>query len=143
MKPITQYQAYDGSIWHSAEKARAREIEADLIFDIMEPLGPPNKSDAGWVQHKIETVNAAKKAILLYVRPTFLRFPKVLEAIDNAPETVHPGSIVGRILSEIDGPVDDAWRRLYCIDSQGREHNQPFLAINGPHKEHVCLETRE
>lgn len=146
MKAIIQYKSEDGKIFNSEGECEKHESLVEKLALAMTPLGPESKavSDGkGWVQHDPANVSKAKKFILQLARPIFAgNYPKITEAIDNNPDSIHPGSIVGRILDDMDTPVNDGWRRLYRIDSQGREHQQPYYAINGPLPSHVCVEDR-
>ena len=121
-----------------------RDALCAKVDAVMAPLGdvPQHVKDGkGWLQHNLETVNKAKDGILDLCRDAGLDddFP----AFRNKGRDCHPLSIIGRILNDRGGPLDKAWNRFCRIDTQGREHQQPFFAYtNGPLAEHVCVETR-
>lgn len=122
------------------------EVMISKVAEAMKPLGKESKkvqSGEGWIQHDPSSVSAAKRGLLLLIRPIFVdHYPNIVHMIDSDPDSVHPDSIVGRILDDMDTPINDGWGRLQCIDAKGREHQQPYFAINGPDEKHVCVEDR-
>lgn len=145
MQAITQYKTNDGAIFDSAAAAKKHEKLVELVNKAVEPLGKPLASAInykGWIQHDKKNVDKVKLTLLELARPLFNDWPKILETLDTNPLSIHPGSIVGRILDDADYPINNGWRRLWCIDSEYREHNQPYFAINGPDKGMKCVEDR-
>lgn len=143
MKQITKYQANDGSEWNDESKAIAREELIRIVDAAMAPLGsvPADvESGKGWLQHNLETVNVAKDRILDICREQGMsEYP----AFKCRGRDCHPQSIIGRILSEVGGPLWNAWHRFGKIDTLGREHQQPYFAYtNGPDADHYCVESR-
>lgn len=124
MKTKIKYVADDGTEFDSDLQAARHENMCDLVAQALAPLGKRNKSTKGWVQHNPETVRQASRQ--------FLRVCKTFNFVDSFKTEFHPRSSVGKIVSE--GPVvlTLAWNRFASIDAQGREHNQPYFAINGP-----------
>ncbi len=146
MKQITQFKAKDGKIFNQESDCIDHEAMIDKVAIAMRPLGDESelvKDGKGWIQHDPKNVSATKKALLLLARPLFVgHYPNITKAIDSDPDSVHSGSIVGRILDDMDTPINDGWRRLRCIDGDGREHQQPYYAINRPNDDHVCVADR-
>jgi len=143
MKTITKYQANDGSEWNSKAEAIERESLIARVAAVMAPLGEvPEavKQGSGWVQHDIETVLTARDGIMDLCRS--MGMFEGCKWRHDLGRDCHPLGIVGRILSEDNGPIGDAWGRFGTIDEQGREHQQPYYAINGPLPEHICIKDR-
>jgi hypothetical protein len=144
MKTITKYQSIDGSEWNDAMDALKRDYLCELVRSAMAPLGDTPQdvqNGKGWLQHDLETVNLAKDAILDICRAE--GFAKNFTAFKSAGRECHSLSIIGRILDDCGGPLNEAWNRFARIDTQGREHQQPYFAYtNGPLLEHVCVESR-
>lgn len=121
------------------------EAALHAVAEAIKPLGarlPHEINGKGWIQHSQATVLWVKTALLKIVRPQLLSHPNIIKAIDEDPASIHPRSVVARILDDLDSPAKAAWNRLGCIDEKAREHNQPFFAINGPRAEMVCMEDR-
>lgn len=144
MKRVDRYQADDGSIHLTVEAAVNRDELLKNLAAAMAPLGsrPEDALQNGWVHHDTNKVREAKIAFLKLARPIFKSFPEITKVIDEAPETVHAHSMVGRILDDYNDPHKDAWYRFRCIDKLGREHNQPYYSSHDPHPRHVCIEDR-
>lgn len=144
MKEVIRYQSNDGAIFETRDRAVLRDMIIARVESIMRPLG--NKlefkdSQRGWIQHSQASVMAVKCALLDLVRETTKTDGF---AVFNHPNSeIQPLSIACRFIDErADEPIAIGWRRLCCIDNLGREHNQPFYAINGPEEDHVCIEDR-
>ena len=144
MKAITRYQAVDGTEFPTEHQCREYEQLRLLVAGVMSYLGtiPDEVKDGkGWLQHDPETVVRCRVGIIRLCRsmPQFDSFPVFRH--EPAAE-IHPNSSAGRILDDTGGPLSEAWYRFRCIDDQGREHQQPYFAINGPDDNHECIEDR-
>ena len=138
MKTIVKFRADDGSEWAKPEDAEARDHLCAQVAVVMAPLGstPKEVKDGkGWLQHNPETVLRVKDAFGVLCFEHGFNFK-------GAGRDWHPFSIVGRVLSDTGGPLDDAWHRFQRIDADGREHEQPYYANSGPSPLHVCIEDR-
>lgn len=133
MRPVTQYESNDGSIWSTEVEATKRDALLSAIADAMAPMGQrPNDrqfSDGrSYVQHAPEAVLQTKRKLVAIARKEhswwFDDHPNI------NPDDVHPMGIVGRILSDNPGPLNDAWYRLTCTDSQGREWRQTYYVAH-------------
>lgn len=127
---FTKYRSSDGKLWDSEEAAIKRDALCDEIAVAMMPLG--NQPDLGhgkWIQHTREDLFQARRNLWEIVKDHYGRsYPKWLEA--NADD-VHPFSVVGRVLSDCGGPLDDAWGRLRrCNFENCREYDQAYYAMN-------------
>lgn len=143
MKTVIRYQAEDGATFDTADAAKAHEQLVESIRNAEAlTLGTPHKlvdDGKGWVQHDVQRVLEFKRRLLRLAEPLLKSYEWYRE--ENF-DSVHPGSIVGRILSDANSPLWGAWSRLMRIDALGREHQQPYYAFNGPLPEHVCVEDR-
>lgn len=140
------YTAADGTRFDTEAAAVQYERLVARIAAAMSPLGkaPADVEDGkGWLQHKPDNVRRAKAALCGLIAPTLEdSWPKLAAACRETPDEVHPMGAVGRIICDCDDPFARAWSRFCRIDGQGREHQQPFYALNGPQPEHSCVEDR-
>jgi hypothetical protein len=85
----------------------------------------------GYIQHNIDDVIECSKQLMKLAHSNgYLgsedKLETALKYADN--EKFRQNSVVGRYL---DGTIFyNAWHRLVCIDSKGREWCQPYYAIN-------------
>ena len=144
METIIKYKTKDNREFSDKTEADNHEILIGKVEQVMKPLGtvPKDVRDGkGWLQHRIEIVNTAKDQILDLCREQGL--DKQYSVFSNQGRECHPLSIIGRILSDIGGPISRAWARFGRIDELGREHQQQYYAYtNGPADYHVCIEDR-
>lgn len=139
MKAITRYQAEDGSIWMTPEAALEREHFIVVVDEAMVPLGPQYDDGTcdfanghGYIQHSPEAVAAARANLMPITRKLLACwFKDQLERHGKDPVDAHP-SWYSRILDGDHRPLDQAWRRIGCIDTQHREWGQQYFAANGP-----------
>lgn len=143
MKEITRYQANDGSTWSTVSEALTRDNLLAAVNIVMAPLGDTPRAvedGKGWLQHDLAVVTKAKQGILDLCKP---QYAQAYPVFNEPAEKVHARSVIGRILSEDNGPLGDAWNRFTRIDLEGREHQQCYYAYTaGPAPEHVCIEDR-
>lgn len=140
MKAVTRYKTNDGSLFDDEDKAIAHEALCDKIDAVMAPLPPvPEEVERGkgWAQHDPEKVLTARDGILDICREQ--KLDEHYPVFKNRGRDVHPMSVVGRILDDVGGPLNRAWSRFCRIDDQGREHQQPYFAINKPDSDHKCI----
>ncbi len=118
MREVTRYEANDGSIWTTQEKAEERDADLVVCEQIVESLGPRPKDSHcnfsnghGYVPHLPEHVLLAQKR---WDAACLERFG-----------TCHP-----RAVDDYQHPLRGIGSRLRCIDESGREWGQPFFALN-------------
>lgn len=133
MKEVVRYQSDDGKIFDTAEAAIKQDAKAVSIKGAYKLLRPTPKNDGcdftnggGYVQQDALKVQEFKRQIMLLGAR---HHEKMAEWAKN-PIEVHPQSIVGRILSDCDSDLYDAWHRVMCMDDKFREWGQPYYAIN-------------
>lgn len=132
MQAIVKYRSLDGSEWKDEVSAVKRDSLHLLCEAAMAPLGEvPEavKDGKGWLQHDPETVTRCKQLILDLCKEE--GYGKHFKAFNEPAEKVHPLSIVGRVLSDDNGPLSTAWNRFSRIDAEGREHQQCLLRLQG------------
>ena len=143
MKPITVYEANDGSRWDDPNKASERDSLIHEIYLIMAPL-PEVKDDAsrfangnGYVQRDAVIVERVR-ADLLVPTKRILKWWWDGQMKDHGKEPVdaHPSWYL-RILDGTAAPLERAWSRLCCIDKSYREWGQPFYAAHPEKGEQV------
>src|SRR3990167_5149241 len=112
MRPITVYEANDGSHWNTAGDAALRDELLRTLAEIDRLLALPVGDRTGYVQQKPEAVAAYKAALCRISRTVtgHLMF-------DADPATIHQHSIAGRIIDDAGcGPLRRAWWRLLATD---------------------------
>jgi hypothetical protein len=135
MKPITMYEAVDGSRHDTEEKARRRDILVDDVNVALAGLVPkpddPTCSFAnghGYVQQSPASVRECKRQLMAIAKHTIGGYEHVWDA---DPDDVHPMGVAGRIIDDSGHrPLYVAWSRLMCIDADAREWGQPYYALN-------------
>ena len=141
MKQVTRFRSEDGCEFILESTCLEHEVLCNKVKLAMLPLGdcPAAVEDGkGWLHHDPAIVIHCRKAIMQLC--CIQGMAKLHPVFEN--EDAHPMSVVGRILDDVGGPISKAWTRFQRIDDQGREHQQPYYAINGPDKKHVCVEDR-
>lgn len=132
MEIIRKFKAIDGVEFTDEQECIKYELLIDRVNSIMNTLPKhPDSCDFangnGYLQHDKTSLRNAKIAILTICKE-YIDHQWIQQSIDD--DTVHP-SWVGRLLSDYGiRPLDRAWNRFYCIDSELREWGQPYFALN-------------
>jgi len=143
MEQVIKYKAKDGGIFNSSTECQEHELLCYQVQQAMAPLGDCPEAVAngkGWLQHSPQTVIACRQAIMDICVARGMA--KTFHVFNLPAKDVHPMSMIGRILDDYGGPLGHAWYRVRRIDEKGREHQQPYYALNGPDKEQICVEDR-
>lgn len=132
MKEIVkvQYQADDGTLFSSREQCANYELSSSKIDAIVSKLGTkPNLNDEQYVQHSMSDVNYVRRELCLLANSVW----EHKWFIQTAEDPFTHSYWAGRLISEMDNPkLNAAWYRIMCIDSNGREWQQPYFANNTP-----------
>lgn len=132
MKEIVkvQYQADDGTLFSSCEQCANYELSSYKVEAIVSKLGnKPKLSDEQYIQHSMTTVNDVRRDLCMLANSVWAHKWFVQTAEDPSTHS----SWAGRLISEMDNPkLNAAWYRIMCIDSLGREWQQPYFANNTP-----------
>lgn len=132
MKEIVkvQYQADDGTLFSSREQCAAYELSSSKIDTIISKLGTkPKLSDDQYIQHTMTNVYNVRRELCLLANSVWEHKWFTQTATDPSTHS----SWAGRLISEMDNPkLNSAWFRIMCIDSDGREWQQPYFANNTP-----------
>lgn len=133
MRAITKYQADDGKVFDSEQAAIKHDAKILSVKCAYKLLKPTPKNDGcdfanggGYVQQDPIKVQEFKRQIMLMGAE---HHSKMEEWAKN-PMEVHPQSIVGRILSDCDSTLYEAWYRVMCMDDKFREWGQPYYAMH-------------
>jgi hypothetical protein len=143
MKPITRYQADDGSIWETPEEATARDRLLAAIPEATAPLGPAPDDErmgdgAGYRRHAPSDVLEVRRRLIALAREEFPDFAASNPEWFDPDE--HPAwSFLGRVLGDGVSPLFAAWRRLMCTDDAGREWIQPYY-VSRPNPQAVAVD---
>lgn len=147
MRPVTQYEASDGSIWHTESDALFRDTLCEKVKKAMTPLGDrpelPHcgfENGDGYYQHAQSEVRRAKENLLALVK----EYGWEWEGLKNAkcPQIDVGADWFARILDGCQQvPLTRAYGRLMCIDNQGREWGQPYFTSHPDEAKQVCLGT--
>lgn len=147
METITKYKAADGSEWNNPEDAEARE---DMIRDVEHALNwlKPTPDDLNWkgyVQQPEEMVRKCREDLFSIANQEgVLKWwidSQLNEHGTTKEELIHNAhpSWFGRMLDGGHEPLAKGYTRLCCIDSQLREWNQPYYAMNPGTGELTCV----
>lgn len=152
MEAITKYRAIDGSEWHNAAEAEAREELIARVAGAMSHLKPRPENDgcsftngSGYIQQSESAVNATRRA-LFEIADT----KGILKDWINSQRENHGRSDdylaiechvswFERMLDGGHAPLSRAYSRLGCIDGQFREWGQPYFANHTGEAKNVCL----
>ena len=143
-KAITRFEAIDGSVWPTLEKAEAHEALIRDVAEAMKPMGERPKgvdftNGSGYVQHTVQAVASARRSLIALTRPRIQHWFDQQKRDHNTDfDMVHP-SWFGRMLDGSATPLEDAWRRLCCVDPLNREWGQPYYATHPDHARRFCL----
>lgn len=140
MKRVTRYEAHDGSQFKTASEAKAHEQLIAAVAELSKLLRPvPDDADFanghGYVQQDEKQVQAYKRGLLLLAKGYGPRFAEGAKT----PDDVNPCGVVGRILDDVGGPINTAWRRLMNMDIHYREWGQGYFALNPDKGELICV----
>lgn len=133
----TKYVAKDGSEWENEEGALNRENLIDEVNKIMQELKPtPTKLNwKGYIQQNPSVVESVKRKLYnIANRDGILKWWLDYQKTEhgNTDESLikcHP-SWFCRMLDGSHTPLDKAYSRLWCIDDNCREYNQPYYALH-------------
>lgn len=128
MKPITVYEADDGSRHNTMKAAREKDRLVAEVKQAMSWLADKvSLKDDEYIQHGRDECLNARRGLVLIAR----RLYQSSDVFKNDPDVIHPMSKAGRIISDTEGPLNSAWHRLMCINwSTYREYNQPYFALH-------------
>ncbi|MDD2285827.1 MAG: hypothetical protein PHU98_06295 [Mariniphaga sp.] len=135
MKTITKFKAIDGIEFTNKNECIKYELLIDRVNSIMNTLPKhPDSCDfangSGYLQHD-KTILKNAKVALLKICKEYIDHKWIQINIDD--DSIHP-SYVGRLLDDYGiKPLNSAWYRFQCIDSNLREWGQPYYA-NYPEK---------
>jgi hypothetical protein len=126
MTPVIRFKADDGAIFECQDEAIERDRLLAGIEVAMLPLGSPVRCSGGdqYRQHRPEAVDTVKRRLIALTRPYLREMEKWPD-----PMLVPPVNFC-RMLEYSCSPLQRAWTRLWCIDSQCREWSQPYFAMN-------------
>lgn len=133
MKPITKYEANDGSEWRTEKECIERDTLCARVEALMKQWPEHPKNDGcsfangeGFLQLTKELFETTRESLL----------DIIAESIDHKwvndsrGGKAHP-SWVGRLLSDAGAdPLYRAWVRIACVDKQFREWGQVYYAEN-------------
>jgi hypothetical protein len=137
IEQVTEYVACDGERFRDRAMCEKHEAMVLRINPIMDRLPKTHLEVGTYLQHDREVLRQVKRNLFAIAMEEFGdRYPK-WKAFDA--DTVHPLSIVGRVLDDSGGPMNSAWARLACFDfDSGREYDQPYYVTHpGEAKEAV------
>lgn len=134
----TYYIANDGSEWKTEEEALLRDSMFSRVENIMASLKPVPKDGnfEGYVQQYPSTIEEVKRRLLLVVLDSSWLAKDIRSCMaekgwsqEEFTRNVHAAWFC-RMLDGTRCPLSNAYYRLYRIDDQGREWNQPYFALN-------------
>ena len=137
MKIITKYQAIDGHEFVDEatclnHEAILRNIEMVMSHLIKSPESYEFQNGHGFIQQRPSDVELVKNAII----DMWMGDEQICMGARQHPARL---SILARIFSDCNSPLQKPWHRLCCIDDCYREWGQMFFAINPDQGEQVKL----
>lgn len=141
MERMTIYVAKDGSRWDDERQAVRREALIDACVDIGSMLPPRPElfgNFDGFIQHDPATVAEVKRRLLAIAKREIVG-DKTGTWFDEPTHLIHPRGVVGRVISESDGPIYRLWYRLMCMDDESREWDLPYHAIHPGTGVNACI----
>lgn len=136
MKEVTRYISDDRGEFSTKEQALLcdsiqHEVEA-LMAEV--PITKELNWD-GYYQRTPEQIQKIREGLLkIAARVSDHRW--VRESLEPKTHASYAARIIGELPYRT---LDMAWNRVCCIDSKGREWNQPFLAEHPDQGKDVCL----
>ena len=135
--PIQKYQTRDKREFTNYELAEQHEKLLDRIDNVVSMLVPiPDTCEFsnghGFIRQDPRLVQVVKESILDL-------WDGDLKTKLKAKNVPAHWSIIGRIFSDENSPLQKPWYRLICIDEHGREWGQPFFARNPDQGEQIQL----
>ncbi len=130
MRAVTMFRADDGQTFATQEEAEKRDALIAECATVEAIIGKrPKVSGSDCEEHGADRLKRFHAA-LVGLAMKYLG-ASCFKGYDGNPESVHPRSIVGRYLDDSDSlrPLNHLWNRRMCIDSRGREFEQPYYAI--------------
>jgi len=132
METITKFKAIDGKEFTDKNECIKYESLIERVNNVMSAL-PKNPdgcdfaNGSGFIQHDKQVLRQTQVKILELCKE-YIDHKWIQQSIDDI--TVHP-SWVARLLGDYGiRPLENAWNRFQCVDSQGREWGQPYYAAN-------------
>ena len=142
MKEITQYKAFDGTVFGTAVQCVKYEGLCNDIKAIMDtlpskPEGTDFANGSGFIQHDGPTLLYARKH-LLKLAMQYSSNPSLQQAID---EGIRVGpSVAGRIIDDCcPRPLKRAWYRIMNTAADFREFGQCYFRLHPTKAAQVCL----
>ena len=132
MEVIIKYKSIDGREFASETDCIKHELIIKEVDEIMSVL--PHRPDSidftngdGYIQHDKDKLKKVKINLLTFAKK-HINHEWIQKTIDD--ENSHP-SFVARLFEDYSVlPLQKAWDRFYCVDSEFREWGQPYFAIN-------------
>lgn len=139
MQAVTMYRANDGSLWKNESDAANRDSIAQEVALAMEylPKRPKEFGEGEYIQHSRPALIHCKTVLFEIAKAGPLKWwidsqkNEHKQTEKHLIEVTHP-SWFGRMLDGGCDPLERAYGRLCCIDSEDREWEQPYYANNTP-----------
>lgn len=138
-KAITRYEANDGAVFDSLQKAEAHEAVVHEVSELAKLLVPrPDSCDYsnghGYLQQPPVRVLDYQRSLVKIARRFFpgadSAYTRHFDYAESATQPVGM-TMTGRFIDDgCPRPVGRAWWRLMCMDNQFREWGQPYYALN-------------
>jgi hypothetical protein len=131
MRPITQYEALDGTIWSSQANCQRYENMCERISAIMSRLPDVNVEGENSVPlDKDIFISVQRDLVMLFEEYGYT--DRHTEWARNA--TVPAGhTLIGRYIDDATDaalrPIARAWRRVMCVGQDFRQYSQPYYAL--------------
>jgi hypothetical protein len=126
---VTQYKAFDGTVFTNQKDCLDYEVEFDKVKAILQRIPSVKVQGQNYVQFDKNFLLQIKRdlfnIVLEYYGDSYPKWRKF------NPDEVHPLSVVGRILDDCGGPINNAWSKLSFFNFElGRKYEQPYYALH-------------
>jgi hypothetical protein len=145
MKIVTRYKADDGTEYVDEASALARDEvirQVDSVMSLLAPV-PTELNWEGYIQQDEAVVRAVRERLYALVDQRgvlqwWLDKQRAMGSTNgHLIHVTHP-SYFCRMLDGGHQPLDIAYTRLWCIDKQFREWNQPYFAQHPEEGKPIC-----
>ena len=129
IEQITQYVAEDGKIFLDRESCLLYEKQYFAVKNIMKDFPSIPKGDGEFIEVNKFLLFRIRRALWILVLDEYGDGYPHWKKWDA--DEIHPYSVVGRVLSDSDSPVANAWNKLgYCDFERGRIYQQPYYVTH-------------
>lgn len=138
MKEITLYKSESGREFSTKKEALEEDDLYYRVKLVMDSVPEPPEDAHVRIPVDKNLARDYKRKIILICRE---KFPDWKELKHEPIDDIHPFSIIGGILDDFGGPLNDAWKWLRNYHD-GFLYEQPYYALNSKEWEETCQKAK-